>query len=50
MSATYTSSQRREIINLLSKARDETRVLKDVSQVHYCGATTGNPFLTFLTF
>ena len=36
------SSQQSRILNALSKARDQTRVLMDTSQVRYCWATNGN--------
>ena len=32
-----------QIVIPLSRARDQTRVLMDTSQVDYCGATTGDP-------
>ena len=30
------SSRQRQILNPLSKARDQTRVLMDTSRIHYC--------------
>ena len=30
------SSQQRQILNLLSKARDQTCLLVDTSQIHFC--------------
>jgi len=35
------------IFNPLSKARDQTLVLMDTSQVRYCWATTGTPILGY---
>ena len=37
------SSRQRRILNPLSKARDQTRILMDTCQVHYCWATKGIP-------
>ena len=41
------SSQQRQILNPLSKARDWTHTLMDTSQVHYHWATTGTPWVWF---
>ena len=41
------SSRQRRIPDPLSKARDQTQVLVDTSQVHFC-CTTGTPTLGFL--
>ena len=38
------SSWQRRILNPLSKARDQTRILKDTSQILFCCATIGTPF------
>ena len=35
-SATYPTAQQRQILKLLSEARDRTRVLRDASQIHFC--------------
>ena len=43
----HSSWQCWRILNPLSKARDWNQVLMDPSQVHYCWATTGTPFLFF---
>ena len=40
------SSQRRRMLNLLSKARDWTRILRESSQVCYQWATVGTPHNT----
>ena len=44
----------RWILNPLSKARDQTCVLMDASQIHFCCATMGTPvcsaFVLFFTF
>ena len=37
------SSQQPWILNPLSKARDQTRILMDISLIHYHGATTETP-------
>ena len=37
------SSRQRQILNPLSEARDQTRILMDTSQVHYRWASTGTP-------
>ena len=42
------SSQQRQILKALSKARDQTCVLMDTSQVHYHWATMGTPDCTNL--
>ena len=42
------SSQQRRILNSLSKARDQTRVLMDTSRVHYHWAMMGTPCSIFL--
>ena len=42
------SSQQCRILNPLSKARDQTCILMDTSQFHYCWATMGTP--TLLSF
>ena len=41
------SQQQHRILNSLSMARNQTCVLMDTSQVHYCWATTGTPGCTF---
>ena len=41
------SSQQPQILNPLSKARDPTLILMDISQVCYCWATEGTPILSF---
>ena len=38
------------ILNPLSKARDQTRVLRDTSRIHYCWATMGTPILHLLRY
>ena len=38
----YHSSQQHHILNSLSKARDQTHTLMDMSQICYCWATMGN--------
>ena len=43
----YQSSQQHRIPNPLSEARDQTRVLLDTSQVHFCYAAMGTPFFLF---
>ena len=35
------SSQQHQILNSLSEARDQTRILMDISQAHYHWATMG---------
>ena len=40
-------SQQPQILNPLRKARDQTRVFMDTSQVRYHQATTGIPCLSF---
>ena len=40
----YHSSQQCQILNLLSKARNQTHVLMDTSRIHYCRATKGIPW------
>ena len=42
------SSQQCQILNPLSKARDQTRVLMDTNRVHYCCATIGTPATTLI--
>ena len=42
------SSQQHQIINSLSKTRDQTHILMDISWVHYHWATTGTPCQVFL--
>ena len=42
------SSWQCQLYNPLSKARDQTHILMDTSQVCFCCATTGTPFSTFL--
>ena len=37
------SSRQCQILNPLSKARDQTFVLMDASQIHFCWATKGTP-------
>ena len=37
------SSWQHQIINRLSKARDQTYILMDASQIHFCRATAGTP-------
>ena len=37
------SSQQRQILNALSKARDQTRILTDTHQVCFRQATVGTP-------
>ena len=37
------SSQQCRILNPLSEARDQTCILMDTSQIHFCCATTGTP-------
>ena len=37
------SSQQRQILHQLSKARDRTRILIDSSRIHFCCATTETP-------
>ena len=39
----HCSWQQHQILNPLSKARDQTHVLMDTSQAHYCWATMGTP-------
>ena len=41
----HCSSWQHQILNLLSKARDWTHILMDISWVHYFWATVGTPFL-----
>ena len=40
------SSQQHWMLNPLSRARDQTRILTDTSRVRFCQATTGTPELT----
>ena len=42
------SSQKRWILNPLSKARDWTCILMGTSQIHFCWATPGTPVVLFL--
>ena len=44
----HRGSRQRRILNPLSSARDQTRVIKNISWVHYGWATIGIPFLNFL--
>ena len=37
----YHSSRQHQIFNPLSEARDQTHILTDTSQVHYCRPTVG---------
>ena len=37
------SSQQHQILSPLSKARDQTCILLDASQIHFCWATIGTP-------
>ena len=39
------SSWQCRILNPLSEARDQTRILMDPSQMHFCCATTGTPLI-----
>ena len=39
----YHSSQQCQIVNPLSKARDQTRILSDNSQIHFPYTTIGSP-------
>ena len=41
------SSWQHRILNPLSKARDQTCILKDASQIHSCWAMRGTPILMF---
>ena len=41
------SSWQCQILNPLSEARDQSHVLMDTSQVHYCWATMGTPVSSF---
>ena len=43
----YYRSRQLGILNLLSKARDQTHILLDTSRVHFCWATTELPYLRF---
>ena len=43
------SSQQCQILNPLSKARDQTLILMDASWFHYHGTTKGTPLLSFLS-
>ena len=44
----HQSSRQCWILNQLSKARDQTRILVDVGWVRYHWATTGTPFILFV--
>ena len=44
----HSSWQRQRILNPLSEARDQTRILMDTRQVRYLCATTGSPIFYFL--
>ena len=44
----YHSSRQHWILNPLSKIRDQTWVLLDTSQIHFCWATTGTCVVYFL--
>ena len=46
---TYTTAHG-QILNQLSKARDQTHVLMDTNQVHYYWATVGAPQAEFESF
>jgi len=39
------SSPQRQILNPLSKAKDQSRILRYASHTHFCQATAGTPFL-----
>ena len=45
----HCSSWQHQIFNTLSRARDQTCILMDISRVHYRWAETGTPKLCFLT-
>ena len=40
------SSQQHQILNPLSQARDQTWIFMDTSQIHYCWATAGTPYIS----
>ena len=44
------NSRQRRILNPLSEARDQTRILMDTSQAHYLWAAVGTPDLFFEAF
>ena len=44
------SSHQCQILNPLSKARDQTLILMDTSQIHFYWATTGTPYSIFLCY
>ena len=46
----YHSSRQCQILNPLSKARDQTHILMDTSQAHYCWTKTGTPGLFLIKF
>ena len=43
------SSQQRQILNPRSKARDQTRILMDPSQIHFCCAPRATPHLVYFS-
>ena len=42
------SSWQRQILNLMSEARDRICILMDASKIHFHWATMGNPYFSFL--
>ena len=40
------SSWQRQVLNPLSEARDQTRILMDIGQIHFCYTTIGTLGLT----
>ena len=42
------SSQRRQILNPLIEARGQTRVLMDISWIHFCCTTVGTPLFSMI--
>ena len=46
----HSRSQQRQIPDLLSKARDQTHILMDISRIHFHCGTMGVPLLFILFF
>ena len=44
------SSQKHQIPDPLSEARDQTHNLMDTSRIHFCCATAGTPFAQFFKY